>query len=84
MGSIHLLEKQPMTRRALVACDPKTYRRQELELSAGWDESTDAELLGHYLANIVATLARRWRERYNVIMPLPRMEWSIEEATDAM
>lgn len=68
-------------RRALVARDPKTYRRQELELTAAMDEETDAELLGHFLANVVALAARNWRDSYGVLMPLPRIEWSIEEAT---
>lgn len=63
---------------ALVARDPKTYRRQALELSAAFDEDTEPELLGHMLANVVATLARRWHERYSVTMPLKRIEWSIE------
>lgn len=68
--------------RALIARDPRTYRRQELELSAAWDETTDAELLGHYLANVVATLARRWHERYSIPIPMARIEWSIEEVTN--
>lgn len=64
--------------RALVARDPKTYRRQALELSAAWDHTTDTEVLSQYLADVVVTLARRWRELYSVTIPIKRIEWSIE------
>lgn len=68
-----------MTAKALIARDPKTFRRQGFELSVAWDGDLDAELIGHMLANVVALIARRWVERYSVTMPVHRIDWSIEE-----
>lgn len=66
--------------KALIARDPKTYRRQGFELSSAWHAELDPELIGHMLAAVVNTIARRWVERYSVTMPVHRIEWSIEEA----
>jgi hypothetical protein len=68
-------------RRALIARDPKTYRRQDLKLSAAWDADTDPEVTARMLAAVVAPMARRWLEVYGTSIPTPRIVWTVEEVT---
>lgn len=65
--------------RALSARDPLTYRRQTLEFRIGWGIDTDSAMLATLIASMVTALARRWRERYSVSMPIARIEWEVIE-----
>jgi hypothetical protein len=71
-----------MSRSALVARDPRTYRRFALVLALGWDHTSDPVELARYLGNLTVNIARAWLRRYGSPLPMRRVEWSIDTVDD--
>ena len=71
------VEQPTMKLYTLTARDPLRYRRLDHDVAAGWDIDTDPPMLANLLASMATTMARLWRERYGVSMPIPRIEWTM-------